>query len=85
VKTGAEGVFVGIIPGRGIGIALKVEDGHHRASEAVMAALLVRLGAVDAADPRVSAYLYRPDINRRGIRAAEFSVADAVYAQGQSI
>lgn len=85
VKTGAEGVFVAIIPERGIGIALKIEDGHHRASEAVMAALLVRLGIADAADPRVSQYLHRPEINRRGIKAAEFSVADSVYAQGQPL
>lgn len=85
VKTGAEGVFVGILPERGIGIALKVEDGNHRASEAVMAALLVRLGVVDPADPRVTQYLHRPDINRRGIRAAEFSVRDEVFAQGQPL
>ncbi|NOR61471.1 MAG: asparaginase [Rhodobacteraceae bacterium] len=85
VKTGAEGVFVGIIPERGIGIALKIEDGNHRASEAVMAALLVRLGVVEAADPRVSAYLHRPDINRRGIRAAAFSVTDTVFSQGQAL
>lgn len=85
VKTGAEGVFVGIIPARSIGIALKIEDGNHRASEAVMAALLVRLGVVEATDPRVAQYLHRPDINRRGIKAAEFSVADAVFAQGQPL
>ena len=85
VKTGAEGVFVGIIPARGIGIALKIEDGNHRASEAVMAALLVRLGVVEAADPRVSQYLHRPDTNRRGIKAAEFGVVDEIFAQGRPI
>ncbi len=85
VKTGAEGVFVGIIPARGIGIALKIEDGNHRASEVVMAALLVRLGVVEAADPRVAQYLHRPDINRRGIKAAEFNVAEAVFAQGRPL
>jgi L-asparaginase II len=85
VKTGAEGVFVGIIPERGIGIALKIEDGNHRASEAVMAALLVRLGVVEADDPRVAQYLYRPDVNRRGIKAAEFNVTDAVFAKGQPL
>lgn len=85
VKTGAEGVFVGIIPERGFGIALKIEDGNHRASEAVMAALLVRLGVVAPADPRVAPYLRRPDINRRGIKAAEFSVVDEIFAQGQPL
>lgn len=85
VKTGAEGVFVAIIPEQKIGIALKIEDGNHRASEAVMAALLVRLGVVDAADPRVAQFLNRPDINRRGIRAAEFSVVGSVYSDGQPL
>ena len=85
VKTGAEGVFVAILPERGIGVALKIEDGNSRASEAAMAALLVRLGVVDAADPRVARYLHRPDINRRGIKAAEFNVTEEVFAQGRPL
>jgi L-asparaginase II len=40
VKTGAEGVFCGAIPGKGIGIALKIDDGATRASEAAIAGLL---------------------------------------------
>ena len=85
VKTGAEGVFVAILPERGIGIALKIEDGHHRASEAVMAALLVRLGVVEAANPRVAQYLHRPLTNRRDIKAGAFVVANEVYAQGKPL
>jgi L-asparaginase II len=45
VKTGAEGVFCGAIPHAGIGLALKCEDGAHRASETAMAALLASLDA----------------------------------------
>lgn len=41
-KTGAEGVFAAILPAQGIGIALKVDDGATRASEAAMAAMLLR-------------------------------------------
>jgi L-asparaginase II len=85
VKTGAEGVFVGIIPARGIGIALKIDDGNHRASEVVMAALLVRLGVVDAANPQVARYLQRPEVNRRGLAAATISPVDAIYADGQPL
>ncbi len=44
LKTGAEGVFMGAIPERRIGIALKVEDGAGRAAEVAMARLLDRLG-----------------------------------------
>lgn len=39
-KTGAEAVFCGALPEFGFGIALKIEDGGTRASEAVMASLI---------------------------------------------
>lgn len=42
VKTGAEGVFVAMLPGEGLGIALKIDDGATRASECALAALLAR-------------------------------------------
>jgi L-asparaginase II len=32
VKTGAEGVFCGAIPGAGLGVAIKIDDGAARAS-----------------------------------------------------
>ncbi|MFQ6547030.1 asparaginase [Aestuariibius sp. 2305UL40-4] len=67
VKTGAEGVFVGIIPDQGLGIAVKAADGATRAAEAVIAALLVRLGVLDAQDPAALAYLDAPVTNWRGI------------------
>ncbi len=53
VKTGAEGVFVAILPGAGLGVALKIADGAGRAAEAAVAGLLVRLGVLerDAAVP----------------------------------
>lgn len=57
VKTGAEGFFVAILPKSGLGVALKIEDGATRASEAAMAALLVRLGVVDADDPEIARFL----------------------------
>ena len=43
VKTGAEGVYCGCIPHAGLGIALKVDDGASRASEAAMATVLAGL------------------------------------------
>jgi L-asparaginase II len=47
VKTGAEGVYAGIAPGHGLGIALKIDDGASRAAETAIAFLLDRLGLVD--------------------------------------
>jgi L-asparaginase II len=48
VKIGAEGVYCGAIPGLGLGIAVKIDDGAARAAEAVMVALLARLLDVPA-------------------------------------
>lgn len=48
VKTGAEGVHAAALAGPGLGIAVKIDDGARRAAEAVMAALLVRFGELDA-------------------------------------
>src|SRR5436305_5531159 len=42
VKTGAEGVFCGVLPEQGIGVALKCDDGATRAAELTMAATLAR-------------------------------------------
>jgi len=46
IKTGAEGVFCAALPGSGLGIALKCDDGAGRASQVMMAALLRQLGIV---------------------------------------
>ncbi|MDH5452190.1 MAG: asparaginase [Paracoccaceae bacterium] len=75
VKTGAEAVFIAILPELKRGIALKITDGATRASEAALTALLVHLGALDAKDPTVAKYLKGPLLNRRGIPAAELRLA----------
>jgi L-asparaginase II len=50
LKGGAEGYVVGFVPEEGLGIAVKLADGTARAKMGVFAALLGRLGLVDAAD-----------------------------------
>ncbi|MGI9391449.1 MAG: asparaginase [Boseongicola sp.] len=67
VKTGAEGVYVAILPKQGLGVALKISDGATRASEAAMTALLVKLGALNPNHPMVSRYLDCPILNRDGL------------------
>jgi L-asparaginase II len=47
VKVGAEGVYAAAWPERGLGLALKVEDGATRASSVALMALLDSLGAVN--------------------------------------
>ena len=50
VKTGAEGVYVAILPAQALGVALKIDDGAGRAAETAIAALLVRLGVLKDED-----------------------------------
>lgn len=71
IKTGAEGVFVAILPEMGLGVAVKILDGATRASEAVITALLVHLGALDKNDPVVDEYLSGPIRNWRGMVTGE--------------
>jgi len=43
-KVGAEGMYCAALPERGLGIAIKMDDGNNaRASEVVMAALIAQL------------------------------------------
>ena len=46
-KTGADGVYVAALPGLGLGVALKCDDGSGNAAEIMLAAILVRLFAED--------------------------------------
>lgn len=85
VKTGAEGVFTAILPDRGLGVALKIEDGATRASECAMAALLVRLGVADAAHPAVERRL-RPILrNRAGLDVGRIGPAEPFWEGGRAI
>jgi len=66
VKTGAEGVFTAIIPSKGLGVAVKIEDGATRASEAALTAILVKLGLLDPNDPAARRRTNAPILNRAG-------------------
>jgi L-asparaginase II len=70
VKTGAEGVYIAIMPELGLGAALKIDDGASRAAESAIAALLITLGAVP--DEGVAAALARAHVpNTRGVPVGE--------------
>lgn len=75
VKTGAEAVFVAILPEMKRAVALKIMDGGTRASEAAITALLVRLGALSKDDPVVAKYLTAPQKNWRGLVTGEMRLA----------
>ncbi len=50
-KVGAEGVYCAALPDRGLGVAIKIDDGNNaRAAEVVMAALIEAFVALDNAE-----------------------------------
>ena len=81
-KTGAEGVYIAIIPRLGLGAALKIDDGASRASETAIAALLIALGALP--DEGATAGLARAPVpNTRGVPVGERrAVMDAFRKPG---
>ncbi len=61
VKTGAEGVFVAVLPEQGLGVALKIDDGATRAAETAMAKILTLFGAADDDAPGIAKHI-RPAV-----------------------
>ncbi len=80
VKSGAEGVFVALLPTRGLGIAVKIDDGAGRGAEAVIAALLARFGALDRAHPVFATLADSPLRNWRGIVHGHLRAAPGLLA-----
>ena len=78
LKTGAEGVYAAILPQRRLGVALKAADGASRAAECAAAAILARLGALDAAHESARAFADAPLRNWRGIEVGAIRPAEAL-------
>lgn len=56
LKGGAEGYYTAALPEKGLGVAIKIDDGAGRASEAAVLAVLIRLGVInDAQKARIEA------------------------------
>lgn len=79
LKTGAEGVYAGMIPHLGLGVALKCDDGGTRAAEAMMAACLVAI-LKDVPD-RIADSLADVLKNRNGWTVGAVRVADGLLAR----
>lgn len=78
VKTGAEAVFIAIVPERRMGVALKIEDGATRGSEAAITRILTGLGVLDAHHPAALAYTHGPIRNRRDIVTGEYRLSGSL-------
>lgn len=74
-KLGAEGVYCAGVPDRGLGVAVKVEDGANRASEPALVRVLAELGVLDAGDLEGLAAFAEPQLrNTRGEVVGEVRV-----------
>jgi len=75
IKTGAEAVFIAILPEQKRGIALKITDGGTRGAEGAIAALLVKLGALDPDHPATRKRLNAIQKNWRGFETGDIRAA----------
>lgn len=73
VKTGAEGVYAGIVPPLGLGVAIKIDDGAGRAAEIAIASVLHSMGVLDD-----SQLLRAPVVDTRGKAVGERKPADVL-------
>ena len=80
-KTGAEGVFCAALPEKGLGIALKCDDGGTRAAEAMVAATLAALlGPDDAAHDTLMKSADRTLRNWNGTEVGSIRPTEALVA-----
>jgi len=71
-KVGAEGVHCALLTERGIGVAVKVEDGAQRAQVPALLRLLQELEALPSPlSPRLAEFMRRPVKNTRGESVGE--------------
>jgi L-asparaginase II len=79
VKVGAEGVYCASFPELGYGVALKVEDGHARAAEAMMAGLVLRFVSLNTEERRAVEALAHPVLkNWNGIEVGQLRVSSEI-------
>jgi L-asparaginase II len=78
IKTGAEAVFVAILPEARLGVALKIADGGMRAAECAIAAILCRLGVLEPEHPATRRWMNTAMLNRRGIETGSIRPAPAL-------
>ncbi|MCL5289808.1 MAG: asparaginase [Bacillota bacterium] len=75
-KLGAEGVYCIGIVNRGIGLALKIEDGNYRAIDPVVIEVLKQLNYITDAEFECLRHLWRPTLkNHRGDEIGHLEIA----------
>ena len=75
-KTGAEGILTAALPGRGLGIALKIADGSARARSVALLAILDHLDVLsDEEKLKLESHISPMIINSRGLAVGEIRPA----------
>jgi L-asparaginase II len=79
-KVGAEGVYCAALPERGVGVAIKIDDGNNaRAAEVAMAVAIATFVALDEAEAAFVRELTEPRlVNWRGIEVGRLVAAPAL-------
>ncbi|HEY1952143.1 MAG TPA: asparaginase [Gemmatimonadaceae bacterium] len=78
-KIGAEGVHCALLPERGVGVAIKVEDGSQRAQYPALLRLLQELEALPNPLPaRLEEWMHKPVKNTRGESVGEIAMRSDV-------
>ena len=79
VKNGAEGVFTAALPTKGLGVALKIDDGAMRAAECAIVHILRELGCFDASqEARLAPFLNTTIMTNAGRNAGTIRPTSAV-------
>ncbi|MEM7293772.1 MAG: asparaginase [Pseudomonadota bacterium] len=82
VKTGAEGVYTAALPQRGLGIALKIDDGNGLAAQVALLATLKHLGELtDEECESLAGYVEIPVLNTREVRAGALQASNVWQLQ----
>jgi L-asparaginase II len=81
-KVGAEGVYCAALPGRGLGVAIKIDDGNNaRAAEVVMAAVIEACVDLDDGDTAFMREFSAPRLrNWNGIEVGRLGAGAALRA-----
>lgn len=77
-KVGAEGVYGAALPKRGLGIAIKVEDGNARAAMMTLVSVLGQLGLEPSPAAALSRFAEFPVENTRGVAVGSFHATGAL-------
>lgn len=80
VKIGAEGVYCGAVIDKGLGFALKIDDGNMNAAECAVANLLLAIAEPNEAErATLMKWAQRTNSNWRGIEVGEMRGAAGIY------